>query len=72
MEVLNSFFAPVVGILNSFLPRGGEFADQKNCLGVLPREIDGQAWNLVIHNFSDMFAGTLKISRVFRRYQFHP
>ena len=26
-----------MGVLNSFLPRDGEFADQKNCPGVLPR-----------------------------------
>ena len=25
-----------MGVLNSFLPGGGEFARQKNCPGVLP------------------------------------
>ena len=25
-----------MGVLNSFLPGGGEFAHQKNCPGVLP------------------------------------
>ena len=36
-----------MGVLNSFLPGGGEFDHQKNCLGVLlgGGGGDGQAWN---------------------------
>ena len=30
-----------MGVLNSFLPGGGEFAHKKNCLG------DGQAWYII-------------------------
>ena len=31
--VLARFYRPGVGVLNSFLPGGGEFAHQKNCPG---------------------------------------
>ena len=30
-----------MGVLNSFLPGGGEFAHQKNCPGVLPGRGEG-------------------------------
>ena len=34
-----------MGVLNSFLSGGGEFAHQKKLPGVLPGGVDGQAWN---------------------------
>ena len=42
--VLARFYRPGVGVLNSFLPGGGEFAHQKICPGFCPGG-DGQTWN---------------------------
>ena len=38
--VLARFYRPGGGVLNSFLPGGGEFAHQKNCPGMVRLGID--------------------------------